>query len=86
MEVKRYRVAKEVERIIATPQWEEVMMMVKKTFVYDMNMNCMDKAIRKTECNKITQDNSEKAVDVAASFFAQIFFVALSLTVFCAGP
>ena len=27
MEVKRYREAKEVERIIATPQWEEVMML-----------------------------------------------------------
>ena len=40
----------------------------------------MDKGIGKTECNQITQDNSEKAVDVAASFFAQIFFVALSLS------
>ena len=39
MEVKRYMEAKEVERIIATPQWEEVMMLVKKIFVYDMKFD-----------------------------------------------
>ena len=58
-----------MERIIATPQWEEVMMLVQKIFVYDIEFdvwNCMDKGIGKTECNQITQDNSEKAVDVAA--------------------
>ena len=31
VEVKRYMEAKEVERIIAMPQWEEVMMLVKKS-------------------------------------------------------
>ena len=33
-------------------------------FFYEIEFD--DKGIGRTECNKITQDNSEKAVDVAA--------------------
>ena len=38
MEVKRYMEPKEVERIIAMPQWEEVMMLVKKSLFMIWNL------------------------------------------------